>query len=413
MGFIQAFVGAAGGTLADQWIDVVVPADAPGTAGIIPGVMQGTNAGRGSNYKGSEGIITNGSKIRIPDGYALITLQDNAVTGFVAEPGGYTFTSDDPNAKSIFTGGGLVEGVIKQAWERFKYGGQPGSSQQAIFVNLKEIPNNRFGTQSEIYWDDMYINAQVGAMVRGTYTLKITDPISFIKNFVPVKYVTGGEIFDFADMDNEAGDQLFNEVVSSLGAAFSNYTNDPSRGNRMNKIQGDQIGFAQSLSAAVEEAYQWKSDRGLEIAKVAIAAIEYDEDSKQLLSDVKKADALSGARGNSFMQQSVARGMEAAGSTQGAMGMGVMGMGLGAVGNGVAGLQQPVGGMAVGANANMGMQQGMGMGMQQGMPQQGMPQQAAPAEDPVAKMKQMKDLLDAGVISQEEFDAAKAKYLGI
>ena len=400
MGFIQAFIGAAGGTLADQWIDVVVPADAPATAGVIPARMQGQNAGRGSNTKGSEGIITNGSKIRIPDGYALVTMQDNAITGFVAEPGGYTFTTDDPQAKSIFTGGGLVEGVIKQAWERFKYGGQPGSSQLAIFVNLKEIPNNKFGTQSEIYWDDMYINAQVGAMVRGTYTLKITDPISFLKNFVPVQYVTGGECFDFADMDNEAADQLFNEVVGSLSPAFSNYTNDPARGNRMNKIQGDQIGFAQSLSQAVEENYQWKSDRGLEIAKVAIAAIEYDEDSKALLSDVKKADALSGARGNSFMQQSVARGMEAAGNNQGAMGMGLMGMGLGAVGNGVAGLQQPVGGMAVGANAGMGQ-----------APAQAAPQQAA--EDPVAKMKQMKELLDSGIISQEEFDAAKAKYLGI
>ncbi len=48
---------------------------------------------------------------------------------------------------------------------------------------LKEIPNNRFGTQSEIYWDDAYLNAQVGAITRGTYTLRIVDPILFIKNF--------------------------------------------------------------------------------------------------------------------------------------------------------------------------------------------------------------------------------------
>ncbi len=399
MGFIQAFVGAAGGTLADQWVDVIVPAEAPPTAGVIPAVQKGTNAGRGSNTKGSEAIITNGSKIRIPDGYVLITLQDNMVTGIIATPGGYTFTSDDPNAQSVFTGGGLMDGVIKQAFERFKYGGVPGSSQAAVFVNIKEIPNNKFGTQSEIYWDDMYMNAQVGAMVRGTYTLQITDPITFLKNFVPVSYVTGGKIFDFADMDNDASEQLFSEVVGSLGAAFSNYSNDPARGNRMAKIQGDQIGFAKSLSQAVEDGYQWKSDRGLEIVKVAIMAIEYDEDSKALLSDVKKADALSGARGNSFMQQSVARGMEAAGQNGGAGAMGIMGMGLGAVGNGVAGLQQPAGGMMVGANA----------GMQQAAAQPA----AQPAEDPVAKMKQMKELLDAGVISQEEFDAAKAKYLGI
>ena len=163
----------------------------------------------------------------------------------------------------------------------------------------------------------------------------------------------------------------------------------------MAKIQGDQLGFAQTLSAVVEENYRWKTDRGLEIAKVAIAAIEYDEDSKALLSDVKKADALSGARGNSFMQQAVARGFQAAGENGGggAMGMGFMGMGMNMTGNAMAGMQQPVG---VGA-----------MGMQQAQPQQ----QAA-AEDPVAKLKQMKELLDAGIITQEEFDAAKAKFLG-
>ena len=42
------------------------------------------------------------------------------------------------------------------------------------------------------------------------------------------------------------------------------------------------------------------------------------------------------------------------------------------------------------------------------------PEAAAPAaaEDPVAKLKQAKELLDAGVLTQEEFDAMKAKYLG-
>ena len=152
----------------------------------------------------------------------------------------------------------------------------------------------------------------------------------------------GAEVFDFADMDNPAGEQLFNEVVGSLSAAFSNYTNDPSRGNRISKIQGDQIGFAQSLSQAVEEGYTWKSGRGLEIVKVAITAIEYDEDTKKLLSDVKKADALSGARGNSFMQQSVARGFQAAGENGGGAGMAFMGMGMNAAGNVMGGFQQPV-----------------------------------------------------------------------
>lgn len=385
MGFIKAFAGAIGGTFADQWKDFIVPmSGVPATAGIYSAVPQGTNAGRGSNTKGSINIISNGSKIVVPEGMALITMQEGAITGCITEPGGFVYSSDDPNSKSIFSGDGMVSSLITQSWERFKYGGQPGSQQTAFYVNLKEIPNNRFGTQSEIYWDDAYLNAQVGAVTRGTYTLKIVDPILFIKNFVPATYLSDGEIFDFADMDNDAGAQLFNEVVSSLSAAFSNYTNDPDKGNRITKIQGDQIGFAKSLSQAVEEGYQWKTDRGLEIVKVAIQAIEYDDDTKTLLSDVKKADALSGTRGNSFMQQSVARGFQAAGENGGAANMAFMGMGMNAVGGAMGGLQQPT-----------------------------QPANAQAQEDPMEKLKKMKEMLDNGLITQEDYDKAKEKLLGV
>lgn len=344
MGFIKAFTGAIGGTFADQWKDFLMPnPNVPGTAALFEAVPQGQNAGRGSNTKGSKNIISNGSKIIVPEGTALITLQDGAITGIVVEAGGFEYRSDDPNSRSFFAGDGIFASVLKPSWEKFKFGGQPGAQQLAFYVNLKEIPNNRFGTQSEIYWDDAYLGAQVGAVTRGTYTMKIVDPILFVKNFVPAKYLQpDAPVFDFADMDNDAGAQLFNEVVGSLSAAFSNYTNDPSKGNRITKIQGDQIGFAQSLTQAVEDGYQWKSDRGLEIVKVALVAIEYDEDTKKLLSDVKKADALSGSRGSSFMQQSVARGMQAAGENPagGGMGMAFMGMGMGAAGNMMGAMQQ-------------------------------------------------------------------------
>lgn len=384
MGFIKAFTGSIGGTFADQWLDFFEPMQGvPATAGIFPAVKRETNNGRGSNTNGSSNIITNGSKILVPDGTALVTMQDGAITGLITEPGGFTFTSEDTNAKSMFAGDGIISSTIKQSFERFKFGGQPGSSQSAFYVNLKEIPNNRFGTQAEIYWDDAYLRAQVGAVTRGTYTLKILDPILFIKNFVPTTYLTDGEVFDFADMDNDAGAQLFNEVISSLSAAFSIYTNDPDKGNRITKIQGDQIGFAKSLSQAVEEGYSWKTDRGLEIVKVAIQAIEYDDDTKALLSDVKKADALSGARGNSFMQQSVARGMQSAGENGGASGMAFMGMGMNAVGGAMSGLNQQV------------------------------PENKPAEKDPYEELSKLKKMLDEGLISQEDYDKAKEKLLGV
>ncbi len=383
MGLVQAVVGAVSGMLADQWKDFyTIPDGLPSTAALFAAVPQGTNAGRGSNTKGSSNIITNGSKIIVPEGYGLLLFQDGKITGFAAEAGGYEWRSDDLNSKSIFAGDGLVDSLIMQSWERFKFGGQPGSQQAAYFVSLKELPDNRFGTQSEIYWDDGFLNTQVGAITRGSYTMKIVDPILFVKNFVPAAYLQPGQVFDFTDIDNAAASQLFNEVVGSLAPAFSLYTNDPSKGNRITKIQQDSIGFAKSLSEAVESAYQWKSDRGLVIAKTAIVSIEYDANTKELLKTVQRADALSGARGNSNLQASVAAGMQAAGENGGAAGMMGIGMASGMMG-GMAGLQQPVA------------------------------PPAPPADDPIAKLKKAKEMLDLGLISQADYDALKAKALGL
>ena len=383
MGLVQAVVGAVGGMLGDQWKDFyTVPDGLSPTAALFAAVPRGTNAGRGSNTHGSSNIISNGSKIVVPEGYGLLLMQDGKITGFAAEPGGYEWRSDDINSQSIFAGDGIVSPLIKQSWERFKFGGIPGTQQLAFFVSLKELPDNRFGTQSEIYWDDGFLNTQVGAVTRGSYTLKIVDPILFVKNFVPASFLRPGEVFDFTDLDNAAAAQLFNEVVGSLAPAFSLYTNDPSKGNRITKIQQDSVGFAKSLSDAVENAYQWRSDRGLAIVKTAIVSIEYDANTRELLKTVQRADALSGARGNSNLQASVAQGIQSAGENGGAAGIMGLGMATGMMG-GIGGLQQPVA-------------------------------PAAPAaDDPVARLKKAKEMLDLGLITQADYDALKAKALGL
>ena len=382
MGLFQAVRGSIGGVLADQWKDFyTVPDGLPATAALFAAVPHGSNAGRGSNTKGSSNIITNGSKIVVPEGYGLLLFQDGAVTGFAAEPGGYEWRSNDPNSKSVFSGDGIVDSLVKQSWERFKFGGQPGSQQAAFFVSLKELPDNRFGTQSEIYWDDAFLKTQVGAVTRGSYTLKIVDPILFVKHFVPATYLQPGQVFDFTDIDNAAASQLFNEVVGSLAPAFSLYTNDPSKGNRITKLQQDSVGFAKSLSDAVESAYQWKTDRGLVIVKTAIVSIEYDANTRELLKTVQRADALTGSRGNSNLQASVAAGIQSAGETGGPAG--VMGLGMATGMLGVGGLQQPVA-------------------------------PAAPAaDDPLAKLKKAKEMLDLGLITQADYDAVKSKALGL
>ena len=82
MGFIKAFAGAIGGTLADQWKDFYGPMQGvPATAALFPAVPQGTNAGRGSNTKGSDNIISNGSKIIVPEGTVFVLGDNRANSG--------------------------------------------------------------------------------------------------------------------------------------------------------------------------------------------------------------------------------------------------------------------------------------------------------------------------------------------
>ena len=400
MGFIKAFSGALSGTFADQWKDFYVPmANVPATTGLFPAVLQGTNANRGENYKGSENIITNGSKIVVPEGTALITVENGAVTGFISEPGGYEFRSNDPNSKSMFSGDGLLASTISQSFERFKFGGQPGVQQLAFYVNLKPITGNRFGTQTPIYWQDEYLATRAGGSARGTYSLKIVDPILFFKGFVPDKYKgANASIFDFADMDNPACDHLFNDFLTCLTGSFKRFSLKSKENNMdtIDYIQSNLDQFALTMDEEIENTYQWSSNYGIKVISVNLQA-DYDGPTLEVLEEARKADQE--IRRASRMGQAYSSNMAgmmasasgeamktAAGNENGAM-MGFMNMNM-ASQNG-ANLMGAVNNVPTGAST------------------------ANPIEDPTEKLLNAKKLLDAGAITSEDYNKLKAQILGI
>lgn len=385
MGLIGATFDSIGGTLADQWKDfLTIPADIAPSAALFPAVPSGTNSGRGSNTEGSSAVVTNGSKIVVPEGYGLLVFQEGELTGFTDVPGGYIWNADDINSKSFIAGDKASLSLLRQSWERFKFGGRPGAQQLALFVNLKELPNNRFGTSSPVYWDDAYLGAQVGAIAHGTYSIRIADPILFVKQLVPATYLQAQAVFDFTDRDNPASSQLLSEVVSSLAAAFSSYANDPKKANRIANIQQDSLGFAKTLAEAVEDAYAWSTNRGITISKVTIVGIEYDESTNKILELVKRADALAGERGNANLAASVAAGIETAGGVSGAAGI----LGVGIAGSSV-GLGSLIQTNQRGEAADKG------------------------AEELLSQLQSLKNARDAGLITQDDYDAAKARALGL
>lgn len=397
MGFIKSFSGALGSAFADQWKDyLTVPASLSPTAATCIAATT-TN----SNQEAST-VITNGSLILVPEGFSLITLENGNITGYISEPGGYVWESDNINSRSIFSGSNLKESLIVQTWERFKYGGTPFASQVGLFINMKEIPNNRFGTQGVVYYDDAFFNTQVGIRTYGTYTIRIENPILFVKKFLPVEFYSSGRaVFDLADIDNPINTQLFNEVVASLAGAFSAYANGHNKSNRITNIQRDNIGFAQTLSSTVEKQFHWLEHRGIHIDKANLISIDYDENSKELLAKVQQADALMGPRGNSNLQASFAAGLQAAGesSENGLIGMGMIGLGMQPMSNAVGVMQQ-----ATTATVNQ---------VREGASdiRDRTESFAAREADPYDHLIKLKELADMSVITQEEFDTAKQRLL--
>jgi len=418
MGLLAAASDAMGGVLGDQWMDFyTVPETVPPTAALFAAVPRAVVAGRGANTAATPGVISNGSRILVPEGYALVLMEEGGITGFVSQPGAYVWRSDAADSRTVFAGDGIVASLVRASWERFKFGGRPAAQQRAFFVSLKELPNNRFGTPSELYWDDAYLNAQAGALVRGTYTIKIVDPILFIRNWVPAAYLKPGVVFDFTDTGNDVARQMFNEVVGALPQALSLYASDPAKGNRMTRIQQDTAGFARSLSDAVERTYQWRSERGIEISTATVVALEYDPVTRELLETVQRADGLLGARGNSNLQHSVAAGLQAAGENGGADG--ILGMVFAAGTTGLSGIQQPVAGTPT-TRFGSGEWEQPSFGTSEVSPRDRSAAQdevssisAADKADPVVRLTKFRQLLDAGLITQADYDAAKTKVLGL
>ncbi|MBO4854894.1 SPFH domain-containing protein, partial [Candidatus Saccharibacteria bacterium] len=194
MGFIRAFTGALGGSFANQWLEYMAPPEDMRDHVLLARAVA-VNGGRSENNDGEENpnVISNGSKFLVPEGTCLITVENGAITGVIAEPGGYTYTSQNsPEAKSMFAGDGFFASTFGQSWNQFKFGGQPGNQQFAFYVNLKDVAGLRYGTQNPIrYKDANYANTMLAVTSNGTYTIKVVDPILLFKNLIPVDIVSG------------------------------------------------------------------------------------------------------------------------------------------------------------------------------------------------------------------------------
>lgn len=309
MGLIKAAVSSVTGVLSDSWKEVVEPDDMTAETLLVKGVT----VKRGSNKKGTDNYITNGSVIHVYPNTLMLLLDGGRIVDYSAQEGYYEVNNS--SAPSLFNGD--LEGTLKDTWERFKFGGTPSQKQYVYYINTAEIKGIKFGTRNPVQYFDNFYNAELFLRAHGSYSIKITDPIKFFTEFSP-KGTGRIEIRNLSE-------QLFNEFMDALQSAINQMSVD---GVRISQITSKSRELSKYMADTLDA--DWTDLRGIEICSVGLASISYDEESKNLINMRNKGAMMSDPTvREGFVQTSIAQGMQAAGSNKGGAGNAFMAMGMG------------------------------------------------------------------------------------
>jgi membrane protease subunit (stomatin/prohibitin family) len=309
-------MGAAGGVLADQWLEFFVCESLE--ADVLAAKGQKRNSKRSSNTKGEDNIISNGSGVVVNKGQAALIIDNGRVAELCAEEGQYTY--DQSSEPSLFCGSlgqGIVE-AIKNMGERFKYGGSPGKDQRIYFFNTKEIMGNKYGTPAPIPYlivdPTMNLRLTISLRANGEYSYRMTNPALFYANVC-------GNVEDNYTRD-KIYSQLKSEIITVLGPSLAKL----GAGLEYHMISAQTDKLAELLNEALTA--KWRDGRGIEIVNFGITCAATEEDEarlKQLQTAAVMRDPTMAAASLVNAQSDAMR--TAAGNTAGAM-AGFMGMGM-------------------------------------------------------------------------------------
>ena len=313
MGIIKAVFNAIGGNLADQWLEVIEAGEMSGTTVFTKGVKVRKDERRGSNKRGHEDVISNGSVVHVYPGQFMMLVDGGKVVDFTAEEGYYTV--DHNAAPSLFCG--QFGDSLKDIFSRIKFGGTPSYSQKIYFINLQEIKGIKFGTRTPVNYFDNFYNAELFLRAHGTYSIKITNPLKFYTEAIPKNS-------DRVDI-SEINEQYLSEFLEALTAAMNKMSAD---GIRISYVASQSRELSKYMANELDAS--WNEMRGFEVQAVGIASVSYDEESKELINMRNKGAMLGDANvREGYVQGSIARGFEAAGSNSAGGTNAIFGMGIG------------------------------------------------------------------------------------
>ena len=310
MGLIKAIAGAIGGTMRDQWLDLI-KCDNMDMETLM--VKQTTKTGQ----------ISKGSRILVAPGQVAVIYDSGAVLDATAEEGVYTF--DESSSPSFF--GGQFGPVFKEMWQRFTYGGTPAKEQAIFFFNAKEILDNKFGTATPIPfqdWSHAIPNQMTGSLspmgvnVRcyGKYTFKLDD----VGVFMRIHAGTGTVV-----KKKDIVEQMRSEVI----AAFQNVLNE--MGNSKHRVPVLELpSYTDEIKQVMDERVfdEPIRARGVKLVSFTVESVSLDEASQQKIDRYEYSSNAMMQQGKIIDVMQTAAGNEA-GAGNAFIGLGMMNAGTG------------------------------------------------------------------------------------
>ena len=389
MGILDAAFDAFSGTLADQWKDIVTVGEFDERTAVAPGVRKRNTEGYGYN-QGQSNILSNGSIIYVPENTAAFIFSQSGIENVITKPGGYEYRDGQLSVfdKQSRDESGIVKTLFNQTAQRIGFSGMSADDKRVSFVNLRELRGIKFGTRGPLAYNDLYYETDLEVYAYGLFSIKIVEPAAFVRNFLPAN----ARSYSFNDFESRS--QLVAEFIHSFIVALNSLSTEC----RISQLPSQAGKIADQIRSEGENAGTWRQRFGIELCGVAIETIEFSDDSRELVHNysekkmsVRAYEGVSTQAGNMAAQQMIAEGVRENGLGDG----GNMLFGLG-----LAGSLNP-------QNASQATEAAAPAKDVDARP-------AAPSvDDQVETLKKLKELVDMGILTPEEFAVKKKQLLGL
>ena len=325
MGLITAAINAVTGTLESQWKEYFY-CDAMPESVLATKAMKKKKSAFGFKVE-DENVISQGSVVAVADGQCMMIVDQGKIVDFCAEPGEYIF---DTNAQPTLLYGDFntekLKAVLKEAFDRFSFGGQLGRDQRVYYFNTKEIIGNKYGTPGAVPFRvvDANIGLDMDVSIRcfGEYSYRITNPILFYTN------VCGNVEGDYRR--DKIDSQLKSELLTALQPAFAKISE---MGIRYSALPGHTMELAEALNEVLSG--KWADLRGVEVVSFGVNSVKASEEDEAMIKELQRNAVFRNANmAAAHLVGSQAQAMQDAAKNQGGAFTGFMGMNM-AQGGGV------------------------------------------------------------------------------